>query len=185
MGKLHDFSIRSPSHTFFLLFREGGLGFKSPRPPISYYRIHYSYALRYAYLCAIIDQDSAYILWLDMLLIRGWTVPSLGGVITRRRMEPHLRRARLNTRHLVSLTLPFSIQPFRLERTLLVHAVLRGCHLHLAVNYLEYVVFPWAVALAGFTVTFTQLLHTMSLPDLFSTVIPWNGVHAGGREVWQ
>ena len=51
------------------------------------------------------------------------------------------------------MSLPFSIPPFRLDGV-----VLRKCCLHLAVNYLEYVVFLSEVALTNFT----QLLHAMS-----------------------
>ena len=35
---------------------------------LSYYRAHCSGALRYAYLCVLIDQDSADVLRLDVLL---------------------------------------------------------------------------------------------------------------------
>ena len=48
------FSIDPQTMHFFRLFREGGLGLKSTHPSewtSSYYRIHYSGALRYAYLC--------------------------------------------------------------------------------------------------------------------------------------
>jgi hypothetical protein len=80
VGKLHDFSIRpaSPSMLFSCFSVIESLVSSHVAPlsgPLSHHRIHYSYALRYSYLCALIDRDGADFFRLDMLLINGGTVP--------------------------------------------------------------------------------------------------------------
>jgi hypothetical protein len=55
--KCMTFSIDPQTMHFFRLFRDGGLGLKPTHPSertSSYYCIHYSGALRYAYLCVLL-----------------------------------------------------------------------------------------------------------------------------------
>jgi hypothetical protein len=78
MGNLHDFLYPSSNHAFFLLFRDGGSVPNHPplRVDLSFYHFCQSDALRYAYLCFLIDHYG--VLWLDVLLFDGWTVLSVG-----------------------------------------------------------------------------------------------------------
>jgi hypothetical protein len=66
---------------FSLLFGEGGIlvSIKSPHSTewtsLSHYHVQHSDTLRYEQIYVLIGQDSAYVLWLEMLFINGGLLP--------------------------------------------------------------------------------------------------------------